>query len=163
MKLVSSLACCLSSLQREMQRAFWSSLSSLGTDLAEMHLMFKLSAKMRWTVPVWQSYYLTNLVDSLPMICKDSLANFCYVFWCCAWRPSPRTLISSTDVRPSLKRLCHKKVLLWLMALSPKASCRIWWVSAAVFLRLKQNLMQILCSLKSVIPVVKIIRQITKT
>jgi len=68
-----------------------------------------------------------------------------------------------TDVRPSLKRLCYKKVLLWLMALSPKASCSIWWVSAAVFSILKQNLMQILCSLKSVISVVKKIRRITTT
>jgi hypothetical protein len=68
-----------------------------------------------------------------------------------------------TDVRLPLKRLYHKKVLLWLMALSLKASCSIQWVSAAVFLRLKQNLMQILCSLKSVISVVKKIRQITKT
>jgi len=51
--------------------------------------------------------------------------------------------------------LCHKKVLLWLMALSPKASCSIWWVSAAAFLTLKQNLMQNLCSLKSVLSVVK--------
>ena len=40
---------------------------------------------------------------------------------------------SSTDFRPSLKRLYHKKVLLWLMALSPKASCSIRWLSAAVF------------------------------
>jgi hypothetical protein len=43
--------------------------------------------------PVWQSYYLTNIVDSLPVICKDSLANFCYVFRCCACRRSSRTLI----------------------------------------------------------------------
>jgi len=43
--------------------------------------------------PVWQSYYLTNIVDSLPTICKDSLVNFCYVFWCCASRRSSRTLI----------------------------------------------------------------------
>jgi hypothetical protein len=75
----------------------------------------------------------------------------------------PECSLSSTDVRPFLKRLCHKKVLLWLMALSPKASCGIQWVSVAVFVRLKQNLMQILCSLKSVIPVVKKICQITKT
>ena len=41
---------------------------------------------------------------------------------------------SSTDVRSSLKRLYHKKkVLLWLIALSPKVSCSIRWVSAAVF------------------------------
>ena len=43
--------------------------------------------------PVWQSCYLTNIVDSLPTIFKDSLANFCYVFRCCACRRSSRTLI----------------------------------------------------------------------
>jgi hypothetical protein len=43
--------------------------------------------------PIWQSYYLTNIVDSLPMICKDSLTNICYVFRCCACRLSSRTLI----------------------------------------------------------------------
>ena len=67
----------------------------------------------------------------------------------------PERSSSSTDVRPSLKCLYHKKVLLWSMALSPKSSCSIQWVSAAGSLRLKQNLMQILCSLKSVISVVK--------
>jgi hypothetical protein len=80
---------------------------------------------------VWQSYYLTNIVVSLPMICKDSLANFCYVSRFCACRRSSRTLIV-VDRPSSLKRLYHKKVLLWLMALSPKASCSIRWVSAAV-------------------------------
>jgi len=43
--------------------------------------------------PVWQSYYLTNIVDSLPTICKDRLANFCNVFRCSACRGSSRTLI----------------------------------------------------------------------
>ena len=43
--------------------------------------------------PIWQSYYLTNILDSLPTICKDSLANFCYVFRCCACRRSSRKLI----------------------------------------------------------------------
>jgi hypothetical protein len=43
--------------------------------------------------PVWQSYYLTNIVDSLSTICKDNLANFCYIFRCCACRRSSRTLI----------------------------------------------------------------------
>jgi hypothetical protein len=44
---------------------------------------------------------------------------------------------SSTDIRPSLKCLYHKKVLLWLMALSPKAFCSIRWVSAAVFFKIE--------------------------
>jgi hypothetical protein len=47
----SSLACCLSSLQTETRGAFWSLLSSLFTNFAEMCLMFKLSTKMSLTVP----------------------------------------------------------------------------------------------------------------
>jgi hypothetical protein len=44
--------------------------------------------------PVWQSYYLINIVDtSLPMICNNSLVNVCYVFRYCACRQSSRTLI----------------------------------------------------------------------
>jgi len=49
----------------------------------------------------------------------------------------PERSSSSTDVHPSLKHLYPKKVLLWLMALSLKASCSIWWVSAAVFLKIE--------------------------
>jgi hypothetical protein len=45
------------------------------------------------TGPVWQSYYFTNIVDSSTTIFKDSLANFCSVLRCCAWRWSSRTLI----------------------------------------------------------------------
>ena len=63
----------------------------------------------------------------------------------------PECLQSSTDPRPSLKRLNHSDVLAWLKAWSPKASFSIRWVSAAVLLSLKQNLMQILCSLTSAI------------
>jgi hypothetical protein len=103
-------------------------------------------------------------VESVPTICKDSLANFCHVSGVVLVDGRPERSSLWTEVRPSLKRLYHKKVLLWLMALSPKDSCSIRWVSAAVFFkRLKQKLMQILCSLKSVISVVKEIRQITKT
>jgi hypothetical protein len=47
----------------------------------------------------------------------------------------PERSLSAREVRPSLKRLYHKKVLLWLMALSPKASCSIRWVSAVVFFK----------------------------
>jgi hypothetical protein len=65
----------------------------------------------------------------------------------------PERSTSSTDVRPPLKRLYHKKVLLWLIAFSPNASLSIRWVSAAVLLSLKRNLMQILCSLKSAVSV----------
>jgi hypothetical protein len=49
----------------------------------------------------------------------------------------PEHSLSSTDVRPSLTFLNHKKVMLWLMAISPKASCSIQWVSAAVFVKIE--------------------------
>ena len=106
MKLGSSLACCLGSLQTETRRAFWSSLNSLGTNLTEMHLTFKLSAIMSWNDPVWQSWYLTNIVDCLPMICKYSLANFCNVFQCCACRRSSRTLIVCPWSVCTIKKFC---------------------------------------------------------
>jgi len=129
-------------------------LSSLGTNLAEMCLMFKLSAKMRWMVP----YVGPTTSQTSWIVCLQSARIASWTFAVSSTvvlvdsRPE---YLSSTDIRLSLKRLYHKKVLLWLMALSPKASCSIQWVSAAVFLRVKQNLMQILCSLKSVISVVK--------
>ena len=125
-KLGSSLAC-LSSLQAETRRAFWSSLSSLGTNLAEMRLMFKLSAKMRLTVPYdshtisqtsWRVCLRSAMIDSVVLV--DG---------------RPERSPSLTDVRPSSNRLYYKNVLLWLMALSPKASCSIRWVSAAVFFK----------------------------
>jgi len=49
----------------------------------------------------------------------------------------PERSSSSTDIRLSLKCLYHKKVVLWLMALSPKASCSIQWISTAVFLKIE--------------------------
>jgi hypothetical protein len=63
----------------------------------------------------------------------------------------PERSSSFTDVRPSLKHLYHKKVLLGLIAFLPNASTSMRGVSTEVFLSLKQNLMQILCSLKSAI------------
>jgi len=65
----------------------------------------------------------------------------------------PECLSSSTDSRPPLKGLNHSNVLAWLKDCSPKASFRIRWVSAAVLLSLKQNLMQVLCSLTPAISI----------
>jgi hypothetical protein len=63
--------------------------------------------------PVWQSYYITNIMDSLLMICKDSLVNFCYVFRCCAYQQSSRMLIvidRRSSIRPwsicTIKKFC---------------------------------------------------------
>jgi len=109
MKLRSSLACCLSSLQTETQRASCSSLSSLGTNLAEMRLMFKLSSKMCWTVPydsptISQTSWIVCLRSA--RIASRTFAMFSGVVLVDC---HPERSSSSTDVRPSLKRLYHKK------------------------------------------------------
>jgi len=129
----------LSSLQTGTRRAFWLLLSSLGTNLAEMRLMFKLSAKMCWTV----SYDSPTISRTSWIVCLRSARiawrTFAMFSGVVLVNSRPECSSSLTDVHLSSKRMYHKKVLLWLMALSPKASCSIRWVSAAVFLRLKQN------------------------
>jgi hypothetical protein len=136
MKLVSSLACCLYSLQREKRWAFWSSLSILDTNLGEMHLMFKLSARMRWTVP----YDSHTISQTLWMVClrssrraSRSFAMFSGVVFVDG---RPERSSSSTDALLSLKD-CTIKRFLWLMELSPKAFCSIWCVSATVFFKIE--------------------------
>ena len=134
MKLGSSLACCLSSLQTETRRAFWSSLSSLGTNLAKLRLMFKFSFKMRWTIPydnptISQTSWIVYLrsgrkalrtLSCFPVLCLSTVVQN-------AHRRRQRS------VRPW--SVCAIKNLLWFMVLSPKASCSIRWVSAAVFFK----------------------------
>jgi len=120
---------------RQKRDAFWSLLSSLGTNLAEMRLMFKLSTKMSWTVPydsptISQTSWIVCLRSA--RIASRTFAMFSGVVLVDG---RPERSSSSTDVRPALKRFYHKKVLLWLMALSPKASCSIRWASATVFFK----------------------------
>ena len=84
--------------------------------------------------PIWQSYYLTYIMDSLPTICKITLRTFAMFSGVMLVVGHPeRSSSSSSDVEV----FYHKKVLLWLMALSPKASCSIRRVSAAVFFKIE--------------------------
>jgi hypothetical protein len=113
-----SLACCLSSLQIETRWAFWSSLSSLGTNLAVMRLMFKLSTKMCWTVPCDSP--AISLTSWIVCLRSARIASRTFVMFSGVVLVDgrPERSLSSTDVCPSLYH--KKKGLLWLMALSPK-------------------------------------------
>ena len=106
--------------------------------------------------PICQPCYLTNVMDSLPMICKDSLANFCYVFRCCACRRSSRTLIV-VDRRSSVLEafVPQKKFSFGSWHFLRRIPVAFGGFQQQFFFKFKQNLMQILCSLKSVISVVK--------
>jgi hypothetical protein len=126
----SSLAC-LSSRQTEMRWAFWSSLSSLGTDFASSAFHVQIVRQNAFNGPVWQSSYLTNIVDSCLQSARIALQTFAMfsgvvLVDCHAERSS-----SSTE------HLYNKKVFLWFMVLSLKVSCSVRWVSAAGFLKIE--------------------------
>ena len=99
-----------------------------------------------------------NLAVKLPSIClmssRITSRTFAIISGVVHVDGRPECLRSSTDSRPSLKRLNHSDFLVWLKACSPKASFSVQWVSAAVLLSMKQNLMQILCSLRSAISII---------
>ena len=109
MKMGSSPACCLSSLQTEMQRALWSSPSSLGTNLAEMRLMFKLSAKMCSTV----LYDSPTISQTSWIVCLRSarIASWTFAMFSGVVLVDgcPECSSSLTDVHPSFKRCTIKK------------------------------------------------------
>ena len=111
--------------------------------------------------PIWQSYHLTNIVDSLPIICKDRLMKFCCFPVLCLL-----TVVQNahhhwqTFVCPwsvcTIKKFCFGSWhYLWRLPVAFGGFLQ------QVFVRLKQNLMQILCSSKSIISVAKKNRQIT--
>jgi len=110
--------------------------------------------------PVWQSYYLTNIVIVWLRSARIALRTFSMFSGVVLVDGRTERSSSSTDVRPwsvyTLKKFCfgswhyHRRL--------PITFC-----SSFFFLRLKQNLMQILCSLKSVISVVKKIRRLSET
>jgi len=164
MKLGSSLACCLSSLQTETRRAFWSSLSSLGTNLADMRLMFRMSVKMCWTAP----YDSPTISQTSWIVCLCSARIALRTFAMCSGvvfvDGRPERSSSSTDVRPSLKRLQNKKLYFGSWHYLRRLPVAFGGFLQQFFLRLKQNLMHILCSLELVISDVnKKKHRITKT
>ena len=109
---------------------------------------------IRWNVltwHIWQSNAITYIVDSLSSRMTSCTSTI--ISGVVHVDGQPECLSSSTDSRPPLKHLNHSNVLAWLKTCSPKAFFSIQWVSAAVLLSLKLNLMQILCSLTSAISI----------
>ena len=114
------------------------------------HVQFIRYNALTWSV--WQSNAITNIVDS--MSSRITSRTFPIISEVVHVDGRPECLSSSTDSRPSLKRLNHSNVLAWLKVCSPKASFSIRWVSAVVLLSLKQNFMQVLCSLTPAISII---------
>jgi len=118
-----------------------------GTNFVAIRLMLSSSARMCWHDPYdsptrLQTSWLACLLSS-----RITSSTSAIIHGVVHVDVRPECLSSSTDSRPSLKRLNHSNVLAWLKACSPKTSFGIRWVSAAVLLSLKQNLMLVRCSL----------------
>ena len=96
---------------------------------------------------------LSNIEDSMSSVFQDIFRHFRNNFRSCACGRSTRIFIIFHRFPDTLKLLNHSIVLAWLKACSPKASFSIRWVSGAVLLSLKQNLMQVLCSLTPAISI----------
>jgi len=154
-KLGSSLSCCLNSLQTETRWAFWSSLNNFGTNLREMRLMFKLPTKMLWTVP----YDSPTGSQTSWIVCLRSVSiasrAFAMISGVVLVDVRPERSSSSTDVHPPLKRLYHKNFCFGSWLYLRRLPVTFGGFLQQFILRLKQNSMQILCFLKSVISVVK--------
>ena len=131
----------------------WSLFKRRGTKFAAIRLMFSSSARVCWLALYDSAMRLQTLWIVYCLSSRISSHTFTIISGVVHVDGRPECLRSSTDSQPSLKCLNHQNVLAWLKACSRKASFSIRWVSAAVLLSLKQNLMQILCSLMSAISV----------
>jgi len=113
------------------------------TNFAAIRLMLSSSARMCWHDP----YDSPTLLQTSWIVCllssRITSSTSAIISGVVHVDGRPECLSSSTDSWPSLKRLNHSNVPAWLKACSPKASVSIRWVSAAVLLNLKQNLMQV--------------------
>ena len=131
----------------------WSLFKRRGTNFAAIRLMCSSSTRMHWH----DLYDCPMLLQTSWIVCllssRLTSCTFAIISRVVHVDGQPECLSSSTDFRLSLKRLKHSDVLAWLKACSPKASFSIRWVSATVLLSLKQNLMQILCSLTPAISI----------
>ena len=146
-KLGSCLTASCSSVHTWTRWSRWSLFRRQGTNFAAIRLMFSSSARMHWHDP----YDSPTRLQTLWIVCllssRITSHTFAIISRVVHVDGRPECLSSSTNSRPSLKRLNHSYVLAWLKACLSKASFSIRWVSAAVLLSLKQNLMQVLCSL----------------
>jgi hypothetical protein len=149
----SCLTAFCSSVHTWTQWSRWSLFQREGTNFAAICLMFSSSARMLWHDPCDSPTWLQTSWIVYLLSCRITSCTFAIISRVVHVDGWPECLSSSMDSWPSLKCLNHLNVLAWLKAYSPKASCSIQWVSAAVLLSLKQNLMQILCSFTSAISV----------
>ena len=87
--------------------------------------------KLIVVLPLLWTNSLSQPLQTLTVkLTTDSLTiamNFCYSFQCsaCQWSSRMLIIIKRAFCIPSLKHLYYKKVLLWLMTLSPKTSCSL--------------------------------------
>jgi len=128
---------------------FWSCVSRWGTNFAATRLMFKSTVKIRW-----QELQLTPVASEISSIVyRRSSLIFSQIFLTFSSvrlvDGRPEWGWFSTLISPLLNHANHLKTCVRLSASSLKPFWSISCASVAVFLRWKQNLEQIRCSVRS--------------
>jgi len=140
----------------------WSSVSKRGTNFAHTRFMCRSSVKIASHEPteILQTSAISRTVSLLLLrtivLTLAIISSFLDVYG----RPERGSL--STEVLPSLNRRNHSNTCVRSIASSPYACCNNWYVSVAVFPILKQNLMQMRCSILShIVKIADIIARVT--
>ena len=127
----------------------WPSVSKRGTNFAHTSFMCRSSVKIASHEPteIPQSSAISRTVSLLLLrtivLTLAITSSFLDVDGC------PERGSLSTEVLPSLNRRNQSNTCVRHIASSPYACCNNWYVYVAVFPILKQNLMQIRCSVLS--------------
>ena len=120
--------------------SFWFSLSTLGTNFAQIFRVFSSSRMIVYTVPTLTSN--RALIVSIDTRRSLSMKFFIWSInsGVLTSLPLPHLSSSLTDSLPYLDLLCHSKTDARFIQDGWKAVWSIWYVSVAFFPSLKQNL-----------------------
>ena len=127
----------------------WSSVNKRGTNFAHTRFVRRSSFKIASHEPseIPQSSAISRTVSLLLLRTIVLPLAIISSFLDVDGRPERGSL--STEVLPSLNRRNQSNTCVRPIASSPYACCNNWYVSFAVFPILKQNLMQMRCSVLS--------------
>jgi hypothetical protein len=109
-------------------------------NMAAMWCMFRLTFKMLWTEPTWNSQEVSNITH-----CQSSCCIFSYLV---LTDIGPKHSAFSTEVRLLLNSENHSKTHLLPIVSFQKAAFNIFKVFIALFSSLKENFMQTSCPFK---------------
>ena len=127
----------------------WSSVNKRHTNFTHTRFMCRSMVKITYHEPteILQSSAISRTVSL--MLLRTIVLTLAIISSFLDVDGRPERGLLSTEVLPSLNRRNQSNTYVRPIKSSPYASCNNWYVSVAVFPILKQNLMQMRCSVLS--------------